>query len=358
MLKIDAEVYALAASGGLEDLKKALQFAVELEHSTMPPYFYARYSLGAGNTEIVQVLYKIVQEEMHHMLLAGNLLKAIGGNPVIDKPEFVPSYPSNLPGTVASDLIVPLAPFSRQLVRDVFMRIEQPKQILAFETTSLAVSDDEPPKTIGEFYGRIRDAFEADGDALIVDSSGDTQPTHWQMPPNQQKITTKAEALKAIDLIVEQGEGTDTEPVFPDGDGNPSNDELAHYYKFAEIVKGRLKANPDATPNSPPREQYVYDASDQIPFEPASVLPLRTNPKRSQFEEGSPARTAIDGFNRKYTEILKLLHSAFNGEPAKIYDAVSAMNQVRSLVTQITAINLDDGTRPGPTFEYDAGTSG
>jgi hypothetical protein len=352
MLKISPDVYSLANSGVLDDLKKALQFAVELEHSTIPPYLFARYSLGGSltNFEILRVLREIVQEEMHHMLLAGNLLKAIGGSPIIDSPGFVPSYPTNLPGTVAADLVVPLAPFSKENVENVFMRIEQPQQILDFAIASMAAFT--PSKTIGEFYGRIRDVFEAEGDGWIVDTTGATQPSHFALPPGLQKITSAADALKAIDFIVEQGEGTEAEPTFPDGDINPNNDDLAHYYKFAEMVKGRLKRNPAAGPASPPHERYIYDVSDPIPFNAAEVLPLRTNPKSRDFDPGSPARQAIDAFNLNYTKVLQQLHAAFNGQPTKILSAVDSMNRMGMLAANIVEINLDDGTRPGPTFEY------
>ncbi len=286
------------------------------------------------------------------MLLAGNLLKAIGGTPIIDSASFVPKYPRNLPGTVANDLVVPLAPYSKELVRDVFMRIEQPEHILDFDTRSLAAEKAKPPKTIGEFYGRIREVFEDGGESLIIDKTGETQPSHWQLPPDKQKITTTAQALDAIDLIVEQGEGTDKLPTFPDGDGNPTNDELAHYYKFAELVNGRLKPNPDATPNSPPKDRYEYDSNDPVPFDEAMVLPLRKNPKCRDFELGSPPRVAIDSFNQKYTEVLRHLHAAFDTDPTRIYAAVDAMNGLGVLASEVIKIELNDGTRAGPTFEY------
>jgi Ferritin-like len=352
MLRVTPEIYALSASGELGDLKKALQFAVELEHSTMPPYLYARYSLGTSlaNFEIARTLKKTVWEEMHHMLLAGNLLKAIGGSPVIDSPAFVPSYPTHLPGTVAAELEVPLAPFSLTVAEDIFMRIEQPKRILDFDVTGHLEAL--PARTIGEFYGRIRETFEACGDRLIVDKTGDTQPTHFGLPPGLQKVTSAADAVAAIDLIVEQGEGTATQPTFPDDDDDSSNDDVAHYYKFAEMVRGRLKKNPKATPQSPPEDQYIYDSSDPVPFKQEEVLLLRTNPKSAHFPSGSAARLAIEGFNRTYTDVLRQLHASFNGAPERILDAVDAMNTMGQRAQAIITIELDDGTRPGPTFEY------
>ena len=104
-------------------LHTALQQAIQLEHATIPVYLYALYSLDPmRNGEIAAVIRDIAEEEMLHMLLACNLLNALGGAPVLDRPDFVPAYPGPLPGTVAQGLVVRLAPFSLDLVRDVFCR--------------------------------------------------------------------------------------------------------------------------------------------------------------------------------------------------------------------------------------------
>ena len=51
-----------------EDLQAALQVAIELEHSTIPPYLTAYYSIKPGaNAEVAQLIYSVVIEEMFHM---------------------------------------------------------------------------------------------------------------------------------------------------------------------------------------------------------------------------------------------------------------------------------------------------
>src|SRR5262245_27089402 len=78
----------------LRALKRALQTAIELEHSTIPPYLYATYSIKPNtNREIVKLLGSIVQEEMLHLAIDCNILNAIGGSPKIDDPAFIPRYP-------------------------------------------------------------------------------------------------------------------------------------------------------------------------------------------------------------------------------------------------------------------------
>src|SRR5690606_34480716 len=100
-----------------------------LEHSTIPPYLTALFSLAPNsNVEIRQCLHAIVVQEMAHMTIVGNILVAIGGAPAINTPDFIPEYPGKLPmGIGGSGFVVPIRRFSKQLLRDVFMVIEEPE---------------------------------------------------------------------------------------------------------------------------------------------------------------------------------------------------------------------------------------
>lgn len=65
-------------------LLDALQAALQLELSTIPPYLYAGWSItGAGPSGVAGTIGQIAREEMRHMALACNLLTAIGGPPDI-----------------------------------------------------------------------------------------------------------------------------------------------------------------------------------------------------------------------------------------------------------------------------------
>ena len=78
----------------LDELKAHLQKAIEVEHSTIPPYLCALYSIKDGhNQEAAQIIKSVVLEEMLHMILAANVLNAIGGEPILTHPKFVPKYP-------------------------------------------------------------------------------------------------------------------------------------------------------------------------------------------------------------------------------------------------------------------------
>lgn len=340
MLFVQPHLNALLSTNKVEDLRKAVQVAIELEHSTMPPYLYALYSLGTSNQDVADTLLSVVQEEMLHMLLMCNLLNAIGGQPSIDRATFVPDYPTALPGTVESGLKVPLEPFSKVLAETVFMKIEEPEFPINFP-----VAADALPMTIGQFYAGIKNQLQNLGPSVFTGSAG-LQATTDQFPFSaDQEIKDLASALEAVDLIVHQGEGTKESPQF-------DTNEFAHYYRFAEFVKGRkLIPNPAATAMSPPQERYLYGGA-VVTIDAAGILPLRKNPKASQYPIDSDARKATDDCNRIYTKMLKSLHSTFNGSPAELDQAIGMMRKLRTSAKHLTQIALPDGTRAGPSFEY------
>src|ERR1700761_6590374 len=126
MIRLRAELFS-DLNGTVEGLRSALQSAIELEHSTIPPYLYALYSIKQReNAEIAALILSVVLEEMLHMALACNILNAVGGKPDMDKPSFIPKYPGHLPGSVQDELVVGLAPLSIDVVQKTFMGIEEP----------------------------------------------------------------------------------------------------------------------------------------------------------------------------------------------------------------------------------------
>ena len=64
-------------------LKKMLQFAVELEVSTLPPYLSGLWTINEAKSPVSALIQGITEEEMVHLGLACNMLTAIGGAPSI-----------------------------------------------------------------------------------------------------------------------------------------------------------------------------------------------------------------------------------------------------------------------------------
>src|SRR5580692_6531726 len=82
----------------VDQLKKYLQVALQLEHATIPPYLTAAYSARIeANKSSTDVIKAVAKEEMLHLTLAANLLNAVGGSPDLKEHDFVPSYPTFLP---------------------------------------------------------------------------------------------------------------------------------------------------------------------------------------------------------------------------------------------------------------------
>src|SRR6266581_4234659 len=343
MIKLKPELFA--ALDTQDGLLNGLQQAIQLEHATIPTYLYALYSIKLdSNTEIQDLIRSIVIQEMLHMALACNILNAIGGSPVIDRPEFIPQYPGPLPGAVESELIVPLARFSLDLVKNVFMVIEEPETPLNFPVRDLAAA---PPQTIGEFYTAIKQRIMERGQSIFEHGVLARQVTSGFFP-NLIQVTNVDSATRAIETIVEQGEGTTSSPLNLKG-------EIAHYYRFAEISHGKtLIPNPNAHPDDPDDQKFVY-GGDPIPFDPNGVLPVIENPKAALYPAGSPARLACDTFNSTYTSILKKLHVSFNGSPNQLEDAIFGnfgMDTLSGQAMDLMAIDLGNGTNAGPSFEY------
>jgi Ferritin-like len=340
MIKLKPELFA--ALDTQDGLLNGLQQAIELEHATIPTYLYALYSIKLdSNTEIQDLIRSIVIQEMLHMALACNILNAIGGSPVIDRPEFIPQYPGPLPGAVESELIVPLARFSLDLIKNVFMVIEEPETPLNFPVRAFAAA---PPQTIGEFYTAIMQQIMQRGQSIFVNHPS-KQVTSAFWPDELIQVTNVDSAIRAIETIVEQGEGTTSSPLNLKGD-------IAHYYRFAEIYHGKkLIPNTDAPPNAPDDQKYLY-GGDPIPFDPNGVLPVIDNPKAALYPAGSPARLACDTFNSTYTSILKTLQVSFNGSPDQLDHAIDSMLTLSGQAMDLMAIDLGNGTNAGPSFEY------
>jgi hypothetical protein len=200
----------------IESLRQHLQTAIELEHSTLPPYLCALYSLKEGsNDEARAVLQSVALEEMLHLTLAANILNAVGGAPALDSPRLLPSHPTTLPHSDGS-IVLSLRPFSRDAVEG-FMAVERP-------APTDSASEDENYATIGQFYRAIDEALvrlSAEiGEAALFSGDPSRQVTdalYYGGAGRIITVTDLASARRALREIVEQGEGLDHQSIF-DGD--------------------------------------------------------------------------------------------------------------------------------------------
>jgi hypothetical protein len=363
---LESKDQPLFATETVEDLRTLLQLAIELEHSTIPPYLYALFSIKPGrNQDVAEIIRSIVVEEMLHMTLACNILNAIGGQPVVDKPGFVPSYPCELPASVAPGLVASTRRCTIAHVRDVFMAIERPAETITtaprLDSSAITVGEDGTPQgpvadvaaqireaytgvehhpyTIGWFYGEISKLLTKLGDGIFTgDASRQVTPAVWPKAPGRlYAVTNPDSAMLAIHEIVEQGEGTS--PDNPYG----FEHELAHYFRFQEIVEGhRLVAKDDDT--------WAFEGAP-VTLDPDGVWPVIDDPQLVTY--ANPAATAQSAiFDETYAQLLAVLHDVVNGDPKQLATAVGMMFSLEVVAQRLmqTPVTAGSTQTAGPTF--------
>ncbi len=352
-MKIRADIIESIQKGRIAELRRYLQAAIELEHATIPVYQAALYSIKPGaNREAAAIIGSVVREEMLHLNIAANVLNALGGEPVIDKPGFIPVFPGPLPMGIG-DLVVSLEKLTRGHVNDIFMVIEQPEDKLNLPVKearlaplmALRAAPRPTPDyaTIGQFYHAIIQKIEELGDGAF------SQPSHLQVVddtgyPAEQlfAVTNVKSAIAALSVIVDQGEGTARSPL-----ESPHGGPVAHYYRFAEIVYARRLVRDENAPN-----HFSYSGAP-VPLDPSAVWNLLPNAKSVDYPAGSQARRLSERFNYSYTSLLKALHETFNGNPENLQKAIAVMYELKLLGGDLAATRIDNTEfQAAPTFEY------
>lgn len=350
----------------IEALREHLQAAIELEHSTIPPYLCALYSIRAGaNAEAAEIIRTVAVQEMLHFVLAANVLNAVGGAPTIDSLLFVPDYPAKIPVGAGEPLLVPLRKFSPEAI-DTFLAIERPAPpppVLATRRMMVPPVPVEPGQltemvrngeiypSIGDFYAAIEQALralEAESKTTIFTGAPDRQigPHLYYNAGGEAIVVEDLEtALRALEVIVDQGEGY--EKRIEDCDaaffGQPS--EVAHYYRYNQIRLGRYYL-PDDTPEGGPTGPAL-----PVSYGDEAVYDMIDNPKIDSFPEGE-LRERAAGFAEDYTDLLKLLHRSVNGEPEQLVPAVVRMFTLKEKAIDLLRNPAPGGGNAGPCFEY------
>ena len=346
----------------IEELRAHLQAAVELEHSTIPPYLCGLYTIRSRNETAAEIIRTVVVEEMLHFVLAANVLNAVGGSPSVDFPKFVPAYPATLPLGTGGKLEVGLLKFSEQAV-DTFLAIEKPApppaRLRAAMVAPVAKHVPVDPGQLadmlrrGEFYQSIGDFYEAieqglkglearaqaEGRSIFVPDDGFqiTSEYYYNSGGEAFPVTDLDSALKALGIIVDQGEGYDR--------GISDGEELAHYYRFNQIKLGRLYAAGDTPQSGPTGATFAVDYD--------AVWNMMPNPSIERLPMGE-VRDAGAAFSAIYTDLLRTLHAAVNGKPDQLIPAVVQMFTLRDGALALMRTPLPGGGNAGPCFEYSA----
>jgi hypothetical protein len=216
-----------------EELVWLLAQACELEHGLMCEYLFAQFTLKRTEQEGLSVeqlakvaaweavIVEVIKQEMLHLALATNLLTAIGAAPHLHRPNF-PILSRWYPPGVQ----VALLRFGERALRH-FLYLERPEgmdlddaegfaavgqaQPLTDRDPLMAVPEDY--QTVGHLYRGIEQGLErlverhGEGGVFIgpPQAQATTEVFEWS---ELTAVTDLASARSAIELIVEQGEGS------------------------------------------------------------------------------------------------------------------------------------------------------
>jgi len=337
------------------DLLARLQTAAILEVATIPPYMVALLSMKHhANRGAAENIRSVMMEEMLHLTLVANLMSSLGGKLQLTGAR-LPTYPLRMTfqGQAFKDreFDIELAPFSREAVRR-FMEIELPRAApirMELEVERIVV----PGYTIGEFYQSIIDLLDQ-----LHDSIGDTMfvnppakqisaDYYWSAGGKPIVVTDIESAKRALNIVIEQGEGSHGRVADGDYDYFGQLFEVAHYYRFKEIEAERRYQRGDR-PDAPPT-----GAAMTVDY--TAVYPILESPTSAAYS-GTPHALLNDAFNRQYSEMMTHLEEALNGNPKLLYVAImDGMHGLSELARKMMSekIQGDALERHGcPTFEW------
>jgi hypothetical protein len=283
--------------------------AAELEHALMCEYLFAAFSLkrsveeGLTHEQLAAVerwrstILGVAQQEMLHLAIACNLLTSIGVSPHLSRPN-LPQPARHYPSGVRLELL----PFGEQALRH-FLFLERPEGMDLDDAEGLVAMENAVPvmgaeeiaphlqefRTVGHLYRSIEAGFrhlsEKMGEENLFLGPGGAQTRGelfgWkQLGP----ITNCDEAVRAIEAIVEMGEG-------PRGDWRN-----AHFGRFLSVLSEYLQMSE----KSPGLEVTR-------PVLPVLVRPPESGASASLITDPATARVA-DLCNVTYEALLHLLY--------------------------------------------------
>jgi hypothetical protein len=355
----------------LDDLRANLQTAMLLELSTIPPYLSALYSIKEGKNMMAgEIIKSVVIEEMLHMVMVANLMNSIDAKPIVGRlpgQEFIPTYPTGLPGNVDPSLIVNLTSLTKSQIR-AFIKIEHPgnEDREQHEGKFEKGGSEREFNTIGEFYEAILEDLkhfektaQADGKTIFTGTTKQVGPEHYYgagggiIP-----VHNLADAEAVIQEIVDQGEGVCgsifSEPYDPNNDNylwfGPDVEEYAHYFRFKEVMYGKFYQNSDSAHRDSPNKGLPTGENFDMNWDEIHIM--NENPRMADYPQGSEVYTKMYDFNKTYKELLDNLNIACNGKPESLKEGIMVMWDLKYKATELMKIPGNNGLAAGPSFEY------
>jgi len=259
-----------------------------------------------------------------------NVLNAVGGTVCINSSAIVPHYPKHISFV---NFTMDIAPFDRETLQ-AFRHIEQPAYFTA-------------EHTVATLYGAaatlMDNLVEAYGEAAVLVGRPQLQVNFTSSRGSAHPVYSHADAQRAISGVVHEGEGevSDVSDVSPFTDDR----ELAHFYRFHEILEDRFYAEGDTPTSGPSGHSMGIDWDKRMDFLP--------NPKAADYEDHPEIYLKMMQFNACYSDMLARLHAAFNGSPEDYAASLSKMHVLGGLARELVATPspLDPSKGVGPPWE-------
>ena len=347
-----------------DELIYLLTEAAELEHMLCCNYLFAAFSTKRSGEHFsdpeqaskviswTQSISFVARQEMEHLAMVCNLLSAIGGPPHLRRPNF----PQPKRFSLAALSLEPLCISAL----DRFIAFEKPDEQYQPETVlkSFKKRQDISPgpveyHSLGDLYAKILAGIMAfpGGDAALFIGPPQAQMDGAQLNLDFPRlgllggvygitlfpVTDTASAKRAIEMIVEQGEG-----------GGDIEDEASHYYRFKQIKK-EMQADPNFNPAHPVVSNPILKP---LPGEtPGTVV------------THEPSRAVMDLFNAAYEVTLLLLMRlfAYTDETEEEAEALRyaaffpmmtmVIRPLGEILVTMPAFGEDRPERAGPSFE-------
>ena len=357
-----AAAEAAIVTGGREQLLHLLAEAAEIEHTLMCSYLYTAFSLrraGEGQLSDLEgkavarwrrVIMGIATEEMGHLLMVANLTVAVGGSPHFARPNFPIA-----PGYFPSEVRVKLSGFSQDTLEH-FIFLERPEATIETDSPlfeqehymrtqrySGLMPSAQDYQTIGHLYHAIgtnltelTDNLGEEGALFVGEAQSQIGPDVIKLA-GLKPITDLQGALSAIDLIVEQGEGSS------------SDREDSHYHSFRSVHEELLRlqvANASFSPAWPVADNPML----RSPPDPADKV----------FIDDPVASRVLDFACATYGLLLRLLVQCFGRSSseralqkqffATALDLMHILAEACDALARLPASSVSPGVNAGMTF--------
>ena len=299
------------------DLMSLLTEACELEHGLACSYLYSAFTLRQSVFEVdnkknknllsseqfqairrwAGQLYFIASQEMMHLSQVWNLLTAIGGTPYYMRPNFPQGhkyYPIGLP--------LKLEPFSKKaLKRFTFYELPTHVSDIDFLKKEFKISKNriDHAFTVGMLYTKIKEGFNTIPEYLLFIGNKELQVGSDVCHFNEiVKVIDRKSADKAIETIMEQGEGN-------------SNDQMdCHYGLFVKMDKEF-----DDMVKSAKNKKISFAPSRDTIHNPITSIQKNDGPSGANPIKDSYTNEVAVLFDNAYSLMLRILQYVFQSGP-------------------------------------------